>query len=256
VLIAWSKIVEIGHPVVDAEHRYLTQLINNFFDQYEAGKGHVDLSRLFTHLTKYIRVHFRNEEALMQAVDYPYFEPHRKLHERLVKQCMELSEEYLDGEEAAPEHMFAFLKEWWVGHISESDTTIQPYVDKTAPVVLDVTPAFAGDGDHGPEFKKCTMCGKVWHSFEELAADPDKIVKGCQIDLTNHLYNLIMFNCSCNTTLAMFVSELVPQTDIPFVITNNGPSVVPSYCMKENKNEPCLDKCACSYTRQVLEALG
>jgi len=254
VLIPLSQLVEIGDPLVDSEHRYLTELINNLHAQYEEGKEAFDLNVVFTHLTKYIRVHFRNEEALMQAIGYPQLREHRQLHEKLVQQFVELGEEYLDGSDSAEDDMFAFLKEWWMGHIGVTDPTMTPYLGKERPDGLEVRPAFAGDA--GPDFKKCTMCGNTWHTFEDLAADKTKTLRGCQIDLTNHLYNLIMFNCSCDTTLAVFVSELVTNTDIPFVITNNDdPDHRPDYCMKEDKTEPCLDKCACAYTTQVLQAL-
>jgi len=253
MLIEWSDLVEIGDPVVDAEHRYLTQLINNLFEQHESGKE-VDLGKVFTHLTKYIRVHFDNEEALMAKIGYPQLEEHRGLHRKIIQQCMDLGEEYLDDSESVTKDMFEFLRAWWVGHIGEADTAMKPYLEGERPADLNVTPAFAGGA--GPGFKKCTMCAKSWASFEELAADTSKVVKGCQIDETNHLYNLIMFNCSCDTTLAVFLSEIVTKADIPFVITDHeDPSQRPSFCMKREKRGPCLSKCACAYTRQVLDAL-
>ena len=255
MFIEWSTALEIGDPVVDSEHRYLAQLINNLHEQYESGTLEGNLARVFTHLAKYVRVHFENEEALMAAVGYPELQAHQAEHRKLVEQAMALSEEYLDGSDTITEETIQFHKEWALTHISGTDMKIRDYLSGERPQHLSDIPAFANSS--GPEFKKCTLCGKIWHTFDELKNDDTKVLKGCQPDLTNHLYNLVMYNCTCGTTLAMFLKEFVPHTDIPFVIDEHtDPHHRPEVCLKSDTTAPCLEKCACSYTHQLLAALG
>lgn len=255
MFIEWSESLEIGDPVVDSEHRYMVHLINNLHEQYIGGTLGGSLAKVFTHLAQYVRVHFENEESLMAAIGYPDLQKHRKEHRQLLEQSMALSEKYLDGSGTVTEETLIFLKEWAVNHISDSDMKIRQYFKGQRPSELTSIPAFANSSD--TEFKKCTFCGKTWRTFEDLKNDNSKTLKGCQLDQTNHLYNLIMFNCSCNTTLAMFLKEFVPQADIPFVINeHNDSSRRPSWCLIADSESPCLEKCACAYTIQILEALG
>jgi hemerythrin-like metal-binding protein len=255
MFIEWRKSLEIGDSVVDSEHRYLVQLINNLHDQHASGSSDSNLTNVFTHLASYVKNHFENEEALMLAISYPEFEGHKKEHQKLVEQCMKLAEEYLDGSESITEATLDFLKHWAVNHISETDMKIRGFLGGTLPPKLSRIPAYASSS--GTDFKQCTLCGKVWHSFDDLKDDKTKKLLGCQLDETNHLYNLLMFNCTCGTTLAMFIKEFVPQTDIPFIIEDHTDrNQRPAYCMKKEADGPCLSKCACEYTHQIMEALG
>lgn len=254
MFIQWSEKLEIGDPVVDSEHRYLSKLINNLQEQFEAGKEGISLAKVFTHLAKYVRVHFENEEALMEAINFPGLEEHRKEHKELVAQAMELSEQYMEGEGSITIETLEFLKDWAVDHIAGSDMKIKEFLKGERPPSLTSTPAYAAHS--GPEFKVCSLCGKKWQTFEELKNDKDKVLKGVQLDLTNHLYNLVLFNCACDTTLGMFIKEFVTNTDIAFEIEEHRePEQRPGHCLKAEEGGPCLEKCACHYTRQVLQAL-
>ncbi len=254
MFIEWNKNLEIGDPVVDSEHRYLIQLINNFYELFEKQGFKGNFANVFTHLARYVRTHFENEESLMVAIAYPDLENHRKQHEELIEQSMELSEQYLDGSETIRKETLIFLKDWALHHISETDMKIRAFLKGERPPELTNTPAYADSSR--PEFKKCTLCGKTWQTFDDLKHDSSKSLKGCQMDSTNHLYNLILFNCSCETTLAVSIRDFATKTDIPFIINKRSRSGKrPSYCLKTGKESLCLEKCACSYTQKILTAL-
>lgn len=253
MLIEWNERLEIGHPLIDSEHRYLIRLINNLYEQYIAGKLSSHLAEVFTHLAKYVHVHFENEEALMKEIGYPELSEHQEEHRKLIDQAINLSEKFMDGSETVTDETILFLQDWALHHISESDMKIKKFLKGVHHKASHGIPAFVDE--EGPEFKKCSMCGKMWHSFEELQSDSDIELLGCMIDCTNHLYNLILFNCTCHTTLGMLLKEFIPVTDFPFVIeehTDSSDRTV--YCLKD-EGEPCLEKCSCRYTSQILEAL-
>lgn len=254
MFIEWSEQLEIGDPVVDSEHRYLVQLIVNLHEQYEQGKVPASLAKVFSYLAMYVKTHFENEEKLMEAIAYPGLEEHRQQHRSLVAQAIELSEKYMDGSETITDETTTFLKEWALNHIAESDIKIRSFLQGQRPPALNSIPAFAISS--GDEFKKCTVCGKVWQTFQGLLDDDGIKLKGCQLDMTNHLYNLVLFDCSCGTTLGMFIKELMTKTDIEFVINEQGDnSQRPGYCLKRG-GDACLAKCACAYTSEILDAIG
>ncbi|THB74147.1 MAG: hypothetical protein D6B25_14055 [Desulfobulbaceae bacterium] len=254
MFIQWSESLEIGNPLVDSEHRYLVQLLNNLHDQFEAGKEAISLAKVFSHLAQYVRVHFENEEALMVSIDYQGLEEHRLEHKKLMEQAMELSEDYMEGEQSVTAETLDFLRNWAVNHIAGSDMKLKGLIPREQSLLSTQTPAFAAHS--GPEFKVCTLCGKKWQTYDELKNDKDKIIKGVQLDLTNHLYNLILFNCSCDTTLGMFIKEFVTQSDILFEIEENiDPERRPDHCLRIEEGETCLQRCACQYTSKLLKAL-
>lgn len=251
----WTKNLEIGDPVVDSEHRYLVQLINNLNEQYTSGRAETCLTQVFNHLVNYVRVHFDNEEALMEAINYPGLQQHKMKHKELMTQAMGLSDQYLENENTITAETVAFLEKWAVEHIAEADMKIKDFLKGEKPPSLTTTPAYLGQS--GSEFKKCTLCGKVWQTLEDLQNDQDKVVKGVQADMTNHLYNLILFDCSCGTTLALMIKELLVNTQIPFEIEEHDKTEKqPEYCLKRKGGERCLEKCVCKYTNQVLVSLG
>lgn len=255
MLVEWSERLELGDPVVDSEHRYLVELINNLHEQQARGALQENLARVFTHLAHYVRVHFANEEALMAAVGYPQLKEHREQHRQLLKESMALSERYMEGRGAVTEDTLAFLRAWTFDHIAESDMKIRDYWGGERPSQLTRVPAFAAHS--GTAFKVCSMCGKSWRTFAELKSDKSKVMRGYQLDRTNHLYNLILFNCTCGTTLALFLKQFLPEADIPFVIDEHAePGHRPAWCLRSAPGGPCLPKCACSYTQRILEAMG
>lgn len=254
MFIEWSEKLEIGDPVVDSEHRYLAQLINNLHEQFGDGQKGGNLAEVFTHLVNYVRVHFRNEEALMETISFPEIVEHKIKHKELMTQAMDLSDLYMEGEENITAETLDFLKKWVIEHIVGTDMKIKEFLKGERPPSLTTTPAFSAQS--GSDFKICTLCGKNWKTFDDLKNDKDKVIKGIQPDLKNHLYNLILFNCSCGTTLAMFIKEFVTHSDIFFEIEeHDGTRGCPEYCLKAGTGS-CLEKCACKYTKQIIEALG
>lgn len=255
MFIHWSRKLEIGDPIVDSEHRYLIELINNFHQQFHTNHREQNLISVFNHLANYVRVHFENEEALMHAIEYPDLSEHRRIHEKLIQQVIALSEDFIDGEKNVTENLLEFLKQWALNHIAETDLKIRKYLSDERPSSLTARPAFSTGS--GSDFKSCTLCGKKWPTYREFKDDPNKVLKGVQSDQTNHLYNLILFNCSCGTTLGMFLKEFIPVADIPFEIeAHSGSEDVPEYCLNKELGGRCLKKCACKYTSQLVATLS
>jgi len=255
VILEWQREYAIGVPVEDTEHRYLCELINDLHDAYLKGALAGRLTEVFEHLAAYVNRHFKNEEALMKAVGYPGLAAHRKEHEALLETTVELTEGFVEGSAKITEDTMAFLKRWLLDHIAVSDQKIGDYILKTGVVgEVELAPAFA-EAD-ASVLKKCTMCGKTWTTFAELAADDTKKLKGVQLDSTNHLYNLILFNCACGTTLALLLKDFIGKAGIPFELDEIDPGASPpAYCLQPGEQRGCLDHCACAYTSKIIEAV-
>ena len=132
--IAWRDGMNIGDPVIDADHHHLVEMIN----QFEAAiGGHIDhkaVARVLLGLVEYTGEHFKREEELQLQVRYPYYDSHRRSHRDVLKHLNGLLARYvcLAGPErdAMVRDMAGFLREWLVDHIISSDLRMKPYVEK------------------------------------------------------------------------------------------------------------------------------
>jgi hemerythrin len=256
MFIEWSQDFEIKVPVVDAEHKYLVQLVNDLHAEFTNDNLDNNLIDIFTHLASYAKKHFANEESVMDKVTYPEIEEHKKEHRELLQTARKLSVQYLDGSKSITADTMNFLKTWVLSHIIESDYKIGKFVELN-PLPSDWEPGAAFSEKGRGIFKHCTFCGKNWHTFKEFANDKEKKVIGYNIDEANHMYNLIYVNHICGTTLGFLLSDFIGTSEIPFVLEERKDrQTKPSYCLKEYKGTSCHPRCACKYTNEILKILN
>jgi hemerythrin len=79
------------------------------------------IDALFTRVRRYVQTHFREEEELLQAHGYPYFEAHKKLHDKFVNDLIAVQSNINNRKIAFKESFGAMLWNWLVHHINEED---------------------------------------------------------------------------------------------------------------------------------------
>jgi len=255
MIVEWKDRLSIGVPEIDAEHRYLIALVNNLFEKYHSNKLEANLAKVFVHLINYTNKHFKNEESLMRAAGYPFLEEHKRQHEILEDTTSDLAEMFLSGEQNISLDTVKFLKNWVIDHVLLEDKKLAAFLAKrNQSYEWDFTPAFSKA--NSSYFKECTFCDNKWKTFEELAQDKSKTALNYMTDKNNHFYNLILFNCSCGTTLAIQLIEFINRSGVPFKLEKrNGAEDKPSYCLNTGKSATCLSKCACKYTTHIMKLL-
>lgn len=120
-LLNWSRDYQLGHAVIDAEHRRLFDLINDFHYLFLASRDTREVLRLLNALVLYSETHFRHEEQLMSEADYPELAAHRDIHARLFETIFALQEKFEAGAVKAESEAVAFLRTWLTDHIAEED---------------------------------------------------------------------------------------------------------------------------------------
>lgn len=256
MIIEWSDKLSIGIPEIDIEHKFLVALVNSFHDKVLDNESQEVLAETFSHLIRYTEKHFANEESLMRAIGFPQLNQHEEKHLELADQVTELSEVYMSGSKAIDTDLLEFLKIWIFHHVLIEDSKIAKFLGgKPVPQEWGFKPAFSNDSDAC--FKACTYCGKTWETFATFAEDREITLLDQMIDRQNHLYNLLLFNCSCGTTLAIPVFDLVKVDPEDFYLEeNSGKPDKPDYCLRADSESPCLGKCACRYTSRLLGKLA
>jgi hemerythrin len=131
--IAWRDAMCVGEPTVDADHRHLVDLINAFEVAIAGEIDHKKIARVLLGLVEYTGQHFAREEELQLSIRYPYHESHRRSHRDVLKKLSDIMGVYIKAP-PGPErdHMVrglaAFLREWLVDHIIQSDLRMKPFV--------------------------------------------------------------------------------------------------------------------------------
>ncbi len=115
---------------MDQQHKRLVALVNELFEAMQRGSGNQGAAKVLRGLLDYTRTHFRTEEDLMKAHSYPGFVAHKKQHDDLTEQTMDLSKAAQEGRLTVAIDTSKFLKEWLATHIMGSDKLLGTYLQR------------------------------------------------------------------------------------------------------------------------------
>lgn len=120
-----------GIELVDDEHRQLFALVNEvhtlvhdefIFDKYD------EIMRILTELKNYTEMHFRDEEAYMENINYPDLEAQRRAHNAFIEKLVDINYEELenldDHQQEYLQDILDFLAKWLINHILKMDKLI------------------------------------------------------------------------------------------------------------------------------------
>lgn len=130
----WHPMMSVDGGRIDADHKRLIELINDF-ETHSLIKGDVDdayLRDLLKSIATYAKEHLGREEQMQESVAYPNASAHRKQHQALKKLLERMVERYERTKNKAGTRMFEremvlFLRDWVINHILYSDLRMRPY---------------------------------------------------------------------------------------------------------------------------------
>lgn len=128
-LLAWNNMYSVKIKQFDNEHKKLIDLINQLHDAMKVGKGSEVLGNVLKSLIDYTSTHFASEERLMKLHNYPDYESHKKEHNMLVMQVLDVQKKLQAGQAPITQNVMNFLKEWLVKHIQGEDSKYGPYLN-------------------------------------------------------------------------------------------------------------------------------
>jgi len=129
MFLKWQKDYDIGHAVIDYDHRNLCNLINALHHDAHSDLTPEKVTNAYTMLVHYVKEHFAREEELFSNSDYPHTKQHVNQHRRIEKRVQlgaTLYERIPD--EFDTDEFLAFLKKWLTHHILETDQGYLPYI--------------------------------------------------------------------------------------------------------------------------------
>lgn len=124
-LMEWKEVYSVGSNLLDTQHRQLIDLVNDL-------DGDVDLGEVLAGLCHYGEAHFRDEEALMAAAEYPEIDRHRSQHKAFRAWLENVVALHGSGGDAAVARrdVHSYLKVWLANHLLVFDQALQPYLEQ------------------------------------------------------------------------------------------------------------------------------
>ena len=124
----WENRFSVGIAEIDTQHQKLVQMLNELYDAMKAGKGNDAVGKILGGMIQYTASHFATEEGYMKLHGYPDFATHKRKHDSLTQQVLDLQKQFNAGQAALSLKVGAFLKDWLVNHISGTDMLYSPYL--------------------------------------------------------------------------------------------------------------------------------
>ena len=72
-------------------------------------------------LVDYVIFHFKDEESIMEQINYPGVKEHKQKHELFVKEILKSANAYTHGKQFVPNSFVRFLRDWLFNHILIDD---------------------------------------------------------------------------------------------------------------------------------------
>ncbi|MGE5515937.1 MAG: bacteriohemerythrin [Bacteroidota bacterium] len=135
--IEWSDEFKLGLPAIDADHKELLEVCNQFLDAVQAGASVEQLASILETMILRTRAHFVAEERMLDRHGYPGLVVHKAEHDRLLLQAEVLRARYTDAahhEELGHLTMETanFLQTWLLDHIRTNDRPYRPFLRSLA----------------------------------------------------------------------------------------------------------------------------
>ena len=121
-LIEWTAELSVGIDSIDEQHKKLVNMINALNDAMLINSSHAILGKIFTGLAAYTQKHFTYEENMFAEYGYTDSEEHKRQHNELIAQVVELKEKFIENPQGTMSaDLMLFLKRWLTNHIMRTD---------------------------------------------------------------------------------------------------------------------------------------
>jgi len=126
--ISWSDSFLIDVDIIDDQHRRLFNLAGDVYSLSNSNPDRTALAMSLDELLDYTKYHFAHEEELMRDEDYPRYEAHKLLHEKLTAQTVAFRARFSNGEPVDIGEFLGFLYTWLTQHIMDHDKKIGTFL--------------------------------------------------------------------------------------------------------------------------------
>jgi hemerythrin-like metal-binding protein len=125
MLIKWQDINSVNVKELDGHHKIIVEITNKLSD----GLSGAEVENILKKLDDYAMFHFAAEEKYFKEFNFSKAEQHIKQHQFFVEKIKSF-EEKCDKGELQIDELMEFLKDWWIGHINNSDLEYSDFLNQ------------------------------------------------------------------------------------------------------------------------------
>ena len=129
LLVTWTHSNIVGVQAMDDEHAIMMDAMNELRSTLVSGATRASTIDLMNKLIELVRMHFRNEEHLLERFGFPGLTEHRAEHERLLAQLQESFHRLQQGETVSMSELLCFLHYWFLDHVEGMDQQYGPWLN-------------------------------------------------------------------------------------------------------------------------------
>jgi len=121
----------VGNAKIDAQHRELVKMANEFYNGVKMGGilAKVYFLETIKKAVQYVKEHFTTEENMMLEVNYPDLEEHKQQHKDFVDEVTRQIKIFESQDNPDPMGFVNFLAKWISNHIATADKKYAPYLE-------------------------------------------------------------------------------------------------------------------------------
>ena len=128
--LTWRPAYASGHKAIDREHQGLFSIANALLCAMLSENSAEDINRIIYLLVGEITAHFKHEESIIAATEFPGLQEHRELHAGILEKANQLSKEFTAGTLESGS-VFQFLAHDVVArHMLVADCEFFPYLTR------------------------------------------------------------------------------------------------------------------------------
>ncbi|QTA83590.1 Bacteriaohemerythrin [Desulfonema limicola] len=128
--ILWTDKYSTNIQEIDTQHKHLFSLLCKLHDAVSEGAEQGTIADILDELVDYTFYHFRIEEDLLKKKIYPDYENHKKQHDKLTGQAVELQNRFREGSATISFEILDFLRDWLDKHTLVSDLKYADFIMK------------------------------------------------------------------------------------------------------------------------------
>ena len=133
--LEWTETLALGHPVMDETHREFVELLNRV-----GAAGETELLARLDEFIAHTEAHFRQEEAWMEAMEFPPLACHRTEHAGVLEIMREVRGRIAAGEARYGPVLAQAIAEWFALHAGSMDAVLAMVIEQSGFDVAAVPP--------------------------------------------------------------------------------------------------------------------
>lgn len=117
----WSELYSVNIEEMDNQHKKLLNLMNYLDEAIKEGKEPGLIGIAVEEFNGCVEFHFREEEKLLESINYPHLVAHKNLHLHFLVQFQMMNSAYQSGHFDIVQIFVQYLKNWFVFHVFSED---------------------------------------------------------------------------------------------------------------------------------------